>query len=133
MQAKALVKTRSIADECFYIVQNPLALCARGFCTTGGEEGIRTLVGLPPNGFQDRLVMTTSILLQNILQHTHIINTYILYHTLRQMSSTVTEKIYFEKIPHQTDDFILLTTIPQALGDHGQLFQTVIQSASGYL
>ena len=27
----------------------------------GGEEGIRTLVGLPPNGFQDRLVMTTSI------------------------------------------------------------------------
>ncbi len=29
--------------------------------TFGGEEGIRTLVGLPPNGFQDRLVMTTSI------------------------------------------------------------------------
>ena len=27
----------------------------------GGEEGIRTLVGLPPNGFQDRLVMTASI------------------------------------------------------------------------
>ena len=27
----------------------------------GGEEGIRTLVGLLPNGFQDRLVMTTSI------------------------------------------------------------------------
>ncbi len=27
----------------------------------GGEEGIRTLVGFPPNGFQDRLVMTTSI------------------------------------------------------------------------
>ena len=30
----------------------------------GGEEGIRTLVGFPPNGFQDRLVMTTSILLR---------------------------------------------------------------------
>ena len=30
----------------------------------GGEEGIRTLVGLLPNGFQDRLVMTTSIPLQ---------------------------------------------------------------------
>ncbi len=35
-----------------------------GFYSTGGEEGIRTLVGLPPNGFQDRLVMTTSILLR---------------------------------------------------------------------
>ncbi len=33
------------------------------FLVFGGEEGIRTLVGLPPNGFQDRLVMTTSILL----------------------------------------------------------------------
>ena len=33
----------------------------------GGEEGIRTLVGLRPNGFQDRLVMTASIpLLQAI-------------------------------------------------------------------
>ena len=31
----------------------------------GGEEGIRTLVGLPPNGFQDRLVMTASIPLHN--------------------------------------------------------------------
>ena len=30
----------------------------------GGEEGIRTLVRLPSNGFQDRLVMTTSILLR---------------------------------------------------------------------
>ena len=28
---------------------------------SGGEEGIRTLVGLLPNGFQDRLVMTASI------------------------------------------------------------------------
>ena len=27
----------------------------------GGGKGIRTLVGFPPNGFQDRLVMTTSI------------------------------------------------------------------------
>ena len=30
----------------------------------GGEEGIRTLVGLLPNGFQDRLVMTASISLR---------------------------------------------------------------------
>ena len=29
-----------------------------------GEDGIRTHVALPPNGFQDRLVMTTSIPLQ---------------------------------------------------------------------
>ena len=27
----------------------------------GGEDGIRTHVGFPPNGFQDRLVMTASI------------------------------------------------------------------------
>ena len=33
--------------------------CVQFSC--GGEEGIRTLVGLPPNGFQDRLVMTASI------------------------------------------------------------------------
>ena len=31
-----------------------------------GEDGIRTHVGLPPNGFQDRLVMTTSIPLRAI-------------------------------------------------------------------
>ncbi len=34
----------------------------------GGEEGIRTLVGFPPNGFQDRLVMTTSIPLRIYFQ-----------------------------------------------------------------
>ena len=33
------------------------------FCC-GGGEGIRTPVGLHPNGFQDRLVMTTSIRLR---------------------------------------------------------------------
>ncbi len=37
---------------------------ARPFVFHGGEKGIRTLVGLPPNGFQDRLVMTTSISLR---------------------------------------------------------------------
>ena len=30
----------------------------------GGGKGIRTLVGVSPNGFQDRLVMTTSISLR---------------------------------------------------------------------
>ena len=30
----------------------------------GGGKGIRTLVGGCPNGFQDRLVMTTSISLR---------------------------------------------------------------------
>ena len=33
------------------------------FCF-GGGRGIRTPVGLPPNGFQDRLVMTASICLR---------------------------------------------------------------------
>ena len=35
------------------------------FSVIGGEGGIRTHAGLHPNGFQDRLVMTTSIPLQN--------------------------------------------------------------------
>ena len=35
-----------------------VALC---LVKNGGEGGIRTHAGLPPNGFQDRLVMTTSI------------------------------------------------------------------------
>ena len=33
-------------------------------CKYGGEEGIRTLVSLRSNGFQDRPVMTTSVPLQ---------------------------------------------------------------------
>ena len=38
---------------------------SRAFCSAfGGEDGIRTHVRLPSNGFQDRLVMTTSIPLQ---------------------------------------------------------------------
>ena len=37
----------------------PIVLTVSDFC--GGGKGIRTLVGLLPNGFQDRLVMTTSI------------------------------------------------------------------------
>ena len=40
----------------------------------GGEDGIRTHVGLPPNGFQDRLVMTTSIPLRA---------TYLYYHNTK--------------------------------------------------
>ena len=32
-----------------------------GIALIGGSGGIRTPVGLHPNGFQDRLVMTTSI------------------------------------------------------------------------
>ena len=35
----------------------------------GGEGGIRTHVGLHPNGFQDRPVMTTSVPLQKLVTH----------------------------------------------------------------
>ncbi len=35
-------------------------------CCYGGEGGIRTHVELPPNGFQDRPVMTASVPLQNL-------------------------------------------------------------------
>ncbi len=38
--------------------------CVRTFSCYGGGEGIRTPVGLRPNGFQDRLVMTASIRLR---------------------------------------------------------------------
>ena len=60
----APAKELRVQPEAFSVEQNTLAHSARVFCSTGGEEGIRTLVGLPPNGFQDRLVMTTSILLR---------------------------------------------------------------------
>ena len=38
--------------------------CGFAFFCCGGGGGIRTPVGLHPNGFQDRLVMTTSIRLR---------------------------------------------------------------------
>ena len=38
--------------------------CGFAFFCCGGGEGIRTPVGLHPNGFQDRLVMTASIRLR---------------------------------------------------------------------
>jgi hypothetical protein len=37
-----------------------------------GEDGIRTHVGLPPNGFQDRLVMTASIPLHIVPSVRHV-------------------------------------------------------------
>ena len=42
-------------------------MCSTTWATAaiGGSEGIRTPVGLHPNGFQDRLVMTTSIRFHN--------------------------------------------------------------------
>ena len=54
----------------------PAALWSQTRCATklryapkkflnGGEGGIRTHVGLHPNGFQDRPVMTASVPLQN--------------------------------------------------------------------
>ncbi len=52
----------------------------------GGEEGIRTLVVLPPNGFQDRLVMTASIPLRICR-----IATKLFYHKHRKKST-----IYFK-------------------------------------
>ena len=36
-------------------------------CLVGAEGGIRTHVGVNPNGFQDRLVMTTSIPLHYLM------------------------------------------------------------------
>ncbi len=44
---------------------------ARGQLHYGGGGGIRTHVGLHPNGFQDRLVMTTSIPLRISSAHAH--------------------------------------------------------------
>ena len=50
------------------LVQINAASSTRGvylfFLLIGGGRGIRTPVGFRPNGFQDRLVMTTSISLQ---------------------------------------------------------------------
>ena len=46
-----------------YLYHNPLE-SSDDVLTLSGEDGIRTHVALPPNGFQDRLVMTASIPLQ---------------------------------------------------------------------
>ena len=46
-------------------VQSTSSNCRLAFSTkVSGEDGIRTHVALPPNGFQDRLVMTASISLR---------------------------------------------------------------------
>ena len=62
-------KKRATDISCFlFYIQSPehhvqiyIVLLCSDIAAYGGEEGIRTLVGLPPNGFQDRLVMTASI------------------------------------------------------------------------
>ena len=46
-----------------YLYHNPLE-SSDDVLILSGEDGIRTHVALPPNGFQDRLVMTASIPLQ---------------------------------------------------------------------
>lgn len=43
----------------------------------GGEDGIRTHVELPPNGFQDRPVMTASVPL-------HVVNLHHAFKTLEE-------------------------------------------------
>ncbi len=48
-----------------YLYHNPLE-SSDDVLTLSGEDGIRTHVALPPNGFQDRLVMTASIPLQKL-------------------------------------------------------------------
>ena len=53
----------------------------------GGEEGIRTLVGLPPNGFQDRLVMIDSV-------------------SLRILSAKVTETATIEPEPKYIEETV---------------------------
>ena len=54
----------------------------------GAEGGIRTHVGVNPNGFQDRLVMTTSIPLRNS-------NALLYYHNRNEMSSIFLNLFYF--------------------------------------
>ena len=49
----------------------------------GGGKGIRTLVGLRPNGFHDRLVMTASISL-HIKPPAAVV---LYYHIFREMST----------------------------------------------
>ena len=52
-------KFKRIFRVCVFIL---FSLYIVGACApTSGQAGIRTLVALLPNGFQDRLVMTTSI------------------------------------------------------------------------
>ena len=54
----------AVRIPCFAITKKCTPLRGFAFFCYGGGEGIRTPVGLHPNGFQDRLVMTTSIRLR---------------------------------------------------------------------
>ncbi len=60
-----LLKHQKTQDKglCFIAEKKPANAVFTGF--SGGAGGIRTHVGVNPNGFQDRLVMTASIQLRD--------------------------------------------------------------------
>ena len=51
----------------FFLTKKKEALIIKTSFNYGAEGGIRTHAGVNPNGFQDRLVMTTSIPLRECL------------------------------------------------------------------
>ncbi len=65
---------------------------------SGGEGGIRTHAGFPPNGFQDRLVMTTSILLHRFFYRIES------YH---KHQGVVNDKIIFLRYIRENQKFLV--------------------------
>ncbi len=66
--------------------QNKSTLTRGCFCF-GGGSGIRTHVGVSPNGFQDRLVMTASISLR--------VTALLFYHRVLCLSSIIFNVLFF--------------------------------------
>ena len=101
----AVRQSRTTVSNCHYSLKEKKAMqtcknrkstlsstflfCSKASLPYGGGKGIRTLVGLHPNGFQDRLVMTTSISLRvnatiiickiNFSKCFYVVVTYFLY------------------------------------------------------
>ena len=75
----------------------------------GGERGIRTPVGVNPNGFQDRLVMTTSIALHYLKRHISFQAFNILHYFRKKIKQifTIFLNLHILLIQRLTDGIIL--------------------------
>ena len=88
-----------IISRCFSFVKNFFRLFSKSFLfLTSGESGIRTHAPLRTNGFQDRLVMTTSISLHMLFFNIFcaVLSAHVVfYHQISYLS--ITNLIFFSK------------------------------------
>ena len=104
--------TISIISYLFSFVKRFLIYFSNLFCSTNGEGGIRTHAPLRTNGFQDRLVMTTSIPLQSTAFRYFLAFCISASDSLSSNPLPVKTKITFFSIFLLTFFFYLFSTIP---------------------